>query len=266
LSHNSFIEYYINEVLKSGPKGIKRDLSVVFSTKKTLDKGVIKAISYCFIISFFALKVDAQNLYKYQDRSGNITYTSKKPTDKKYSIVTLKKPSNSVFIQRGIGYSWSSTPKPSSYDDLIISFSKEYRLDPALIKAVIHIESAFNERAVSSAGARGLMQLMPATASRFGVKNSYDPSENMYGGVQYLRWLYERFNGNLRFVLAAYNAGEGAVDKYKGIPPYKETQDYVKKVIKMATLYQKDFSGAQKKDTTDTSKPTIRARMKNGSQ
>jgi soluble lytic murein transglycosylase-like protein len=238
----------------------------VFSAKKNSGMLLIEVVSYCFIILFFTVKVEAQTLYKYQDTSGNITYTSKKPTDKKYSVVSPRKPSKSVFIHRGLGYLWSPTPKPSSYDDLIISLSKEYRLDPALVKAVIHIESAFNERAISSAGARGLMQLMPATASRFGVKNSYDPSENMYGGVQYLRWLYERFNGNLRFVLAAYNAGEGAVDKYKGIPPYKETQDYVKKVIKMATLYQNDFSGSTKKDTKDKSEPRVRARMKNSTR
>ncbi len=211
--------------------------------------------------SIFLKDLSAQNLYKYVDSSGSITYTSKKPVGRAYSLVTPKKPVKSIFIQRGIGYSWSASPKPSSYDDDIIFLAKQYRLDPALVKAVIHIESAFNSNAISSAGARGLMQLMPATAKRFGVQNSYDPIENMLGGVKYLRWLFERFNGNVRYVLAAYNAGEGAVDKHKGIPPYAETQDYVKKVIKMAELYQNEFSGTEKKGTKETL-AVARARLK----
>jgi soluble lytic murein transglycosylase-like protein len=219
--------------------------------------GVLYSIVFLICTTWYTT-LSAQNLYKYVDRSGSITYTSKKPSGVPYSLVKPKTPSKSVFIQRGLGYSWSSTPKGSTWDDDITFLAKQYRLDPALVKAVIHIESAFNSNAISSAGARGLMQLMPATASRFGVKNSYDPIENMLGGVQYLRWLFERFNGNIRFVLAAYNAGEGAVDKYKGIPPYRETQEYVKKVIKMAELYRKDFSGTEKKDT----KASARARLK----
>lgn len=216
------------------------------------------SIFVVFLIFLISFNIEAQTLYKYTDSSGNITYTSRKPQGVSWSVVTAKKPTKSVFIQRGQGYKWKGTPVQSSYDEDIRFISKQYRLDPAIVKAVIHIESAFNSNAISSAGARGLMQLMPATARRFGVDNSYDPYENMLGGAQYLRWLFERFNGNLRYVLAAYNAGEGAVDKHKGIPPYQETQDYVKKVIKMAELYRNDFSGSSKKDNI----ATIRARLK----
>lgn len=229
-------------------------------------KTLLKICLFYGALFYWSNEAYAQTLYKYVDSSGSITYTSRKPVGKAHSVVKAQTPVKSVFIQRGLGYKWSAKPKPSAYDEEIILLSKQYKLDPALVKAVIHIESAFNSSAVSSAGARGLMQLMPATARRFGVKNSYDPLENMLGGVQYLRWLFERFNGNVRFVLAGYNAGEGAVDRHKGIPPYRETQDYVKKVIKMAELYRNDFSGSEKKDTkrkdTMRSVNTTRARLK----
>lgn len=188
----------------------------------------------------------AQQLYSYKDSSGTITFTSKKPIDKKYTIVSPRTPKFSIVVHRGLGYDWSPYPKPSKYDDLIKEIAKKYQVEAALIKAVMHVESAFNAHAKSHAGAQGLMQLMPATARRFGVYNSYHPIDNLSGGVKYLRWLYDRFEGNIRYVLAGYNAGEGAVDQYGGIPPYRETQDYVKKVLKMAELYRCDFSGENK--------------------
>ena len=114
----------------------------------------------------------------------------------------------------------------------------QHRLDPALLHAVISAESAFNPRAVSHAGAQGLMQLMPATARRFGVANSFDPIANVNGGARYLRWLMDRFK-NLKLALAAYNAGEGAVEKYGNkIPPYKETQTYVVRVLDFYKHYR----------------------------
>ena len=103
---------------------------------------------------------------------------------------------------------------------------------------VRHAESAFNPTALSHAGAQGLMQLMPATARRFGVTDSYDASQNIRGGVQYLAWLLKRFNGNLTLAAAGYNAGEGAVDRHKGVPPYSETQRYVQRVGVLAERYR----------------------------
>lgn len=112
--------------------------------------------------------------------------------------------------------------------------ARQYNIDPHLVQAIITVESNFNPRAVSRAGALGLMQLMPQTAARYQVDNPFDPEANIAGGLRYLYDLFQMFPGDLRLVLAAYNAGEGAVQRYAGIPPYPETQQYVTRVM---TLY-----------------------------
>ena len=115
-------------------------------------------------------------------------------------------------------------------DRIIQESAQRHRVDPALVKAVISTESGWNPNAVSRKGAEGLMQLIPETAERFGVGNALDPAQNVEGGTTYLKWLLDRYNGDLRKTLAAYNAGEGAVDSYGGVPRYRETQQYVQKV------------------------------------
>lgn len=119
------------------------------------------------------------------------------------------------------------------YDVLIASSAKKYGVKQKLIKAVIYAESGFRQDAVSPKGAMGLMQLMPATAKFLGVKDAYDPQQNIEGGTKYLSQLLDTYSGNTHLVLAAYNAGEKAVTKYNGVPPYKETQEYVAKITDM---------------------------------
>lgn len=125
----------------------------------------------------------------------------------------------------------SRSSNRNTFDIMIESIADKYGIERGLVKAIMHTESSFNPYAKSPVGAQGLMQLMPATARRFKVANSYDPQQNIEGGVKYLKWLMKRFDGNVSLVLAAYNAGEGNVDKYNGIPPFKETQNYVKRVL-----------------------------------
>jgi hypothetical protein len=118
---------------------------------------------------------------------------------------------------------------PSLYDALIVDAARAASIDPRLVKSVMLIESAFNPVAVSKKGARGLMQLLPETASQYGVKNTFDPAENISGGTRHLAYLLGLFNGDVEKSLAAYNAGEGVVARYGGVPPYAETRLYVSK-------------------------------------
>lgn len=126
----------------------------------------------------------------------------------------------------------------AAYRDEIKAAAGRHGVDEAIVRAIIHAESAFNPNALSRVGAQGLMQLMPATARRFGVTNSFDAAQNIGGGVEYLAWLLKRFDGNLTLAAAGYNAGEGAVAKYKGVPPYSETQRYVQRVGLLADRYR----------------------------
>ncbi len=171
---------------------------------------------------FLMVTVCHADIYKYVDEEGVIHLTNV-PTEPDIPYVLVLREKRVLFQTKGdIGL----------YDDLITRASEKYRVDSALVKAVIKAESNFNHKAVSPVGARGLMQLMPATAASLQVKDSFHPENNIDGGVRYLRYLMNIFNGNLPLVLAAYNAGENAVIRYNNrIPPYRETQTYVKRVL-----------------------------------
>jgi soluble lytic murein transglycosylase-like protein len=122
------------------------------------------------------------------------------------------------------------------WDDIVMAHAQRHSLRPELVRAVIQVESGYNPRATSPKGAMGLMQLMPATARALGVRDPYDPEDNIRGGTAYLRKLLDKYDGNEELALAAYNAGPGAVDRYGNVPPYRETRDYVRKVGSKAEL------------------------------
>ena len=170
------------------------------------------------------------DIYKYTDAEGVIHLTNV-PTEPDVPYVLVMREKRVIIQLKG---------DVAPYDDLITRASERYRVDSALVKAVIKAESNFNHRAVSPVGARGLMQLMPATAATLQVKDSFHPETNIDGGVRYLRYLMNLFNGNLPLVLAAYNAGENAVIRHNNrIPPYPETQTYVKRVLNYFNGYSK---------------------------
>jgi Transglycosylase SLT domain len=146
-------------------------------------------------------------------------------------------------------FSWrfdDSHPVPATpFGELIYASARRHAVNPALVAAVVAAESAFQPAVVSSKGARGLMQLMPATARRFGVgeRELFDPARNLEAGVVYLRWLLERYGSDLRLALAAYNAGEGTVDRFGGAPPYRETRGYVRRVYAALGLADNGAAG-----------------------
>lgn len=133
------------------------------------------------------------------------------------------------------------------YYPIILEASRRYQVDPLLVRAMIEVESGFNPNAVSHVGAQGLMQLMPSTAKALGVKDSFNPEHNIDGGVKYMKKLLDRFNGDIRLALAAYNAGSRKVRKYRGVPPFSETKNYIEKVFKLHTDYKKSESETVKR-------------------
>jgi soluble lytic murein transglycosylase-like protein len=146
-------------------------------------------------------------------------------------VAAISAAAHSFAAAESMGEAQRSTKYDCDIRMLVTRLAPTYGLDPALVNAVIAAESAFDADAVSAKNAKGLMQLMPDTAKRFGVADAFDPEQNLRGGMSYLRFLLDLFNGEASLALAAYNAGEGAVLRYRGIPPYSETRDYVVKVL-----------------------------------
>jgi soluble lytic murein transglycosylase-like protein len=183
------------------------------------------------IVIFGTASMGQGDIYKYVDPEG-VVHLTNVPTDRNLPYILVMKEKRVILHLQGLN---GDNPL---YDDLITRASERYSVDSTLIKAIIKTESNFNHRAVSPMGARGLMQLMPTTAAALQVKDSFHPENNIDGGVRYLRYLMNLFNGNLPLVLAAYNAGENAVLRYNNrIPPYQETQTYVRRVLHHLNRY-----------------------------
>ncbi|EXX19740.1 transglycosylase SLT domain protein [Acinetobacter baumannii 25750_6] len=187
----------------------------------------------------------AGQMYIYQDKNGSTLLTNRKSYDHSLKKVKVTYyPDSNIHSYSNWGTSEASvlpsySKNKNAFDHIIKQAAQQHGVSEGLIKAVMHTESGFNVNAHSPVGAQGLMQLMPATARRFNVSNAYDPQQNIFAGAKYLSWLLKRFNGNTQMALAAYNAGEGNVDKYGGIPPFRETQDYVRRVT---SRYQNLYS------------------------
>lgn len=185
------------------------------------------------------LQAFAGPIYVYIEKDGVKRFSTKPPSDGvEAQVFTARKSSFSwyrVIPQYG-GKSYFKKNK-NKFNDVIDKVATAVGVDNALIRAVIHAESGFNQYAVSPKGAQGLMQLMPATARDLGVRNAFSPIENIYGGSKYLKMLLGRYNGNVKNALAAYNAGMLNVERYRGIPPFQETQNYVKSVMQLHGHY-----------------------------
>jgi soluble lytic murein transglycosylase len=164
----------------------------------------------------------AATFFSYVDENGIQVYTNIPPTEQ---IDDLQVPDSQASAPIPV-----PLPKSLAIDEIIEKYAGDYQLDPQLIRSIIATESGFNHKAVSRKGARGLMQLMPATAQRLGVRNSFDPEENIRGGVKHFRSLMDSFANDLDLSLAAYNAGENLVRRLGRIPDYKETKEYVESV------------------------------------
>ena len=238
-------------------------------TKLSFSHSLLSMLTVTMAIAAVNTSAHAAEMYIYQSKSGQALLTNvSKPSGSfeqfnKKVKTTYYKSSNDYANDYGNDYannnnygdsSASKSGTRNSYDSYIAASAARHGVDPGLMKAMMHTESAFNPNARSPVGAQGLMQLMPATARRFKVSNAWNPSENIEGSAKYIAWLMKRFNNNVEFAVAGYNAGEGNVDKYNGIPPFKETRNYVKSVMsRYHSLYKNDSGLFASNASTNTS-------------
>ncbi|UCD86172.1 MAG: lytic transglycosylase domain-containing protein [Deltaproteobacteria bacterium] len=186
------------------------------------------------LVILFPATVEGK-IYSYMDSRGVVHFTNV-PVDRRFRVCS-----------REISESIDFEKAAYRIEPYITKTAEKYMIEKALIKAIIKVESDFNHAAISSAGASGLMQLMPGTAEKMGVRNVFNPRENIDGGTRYLRTLLNLFRGDLNLSLAAYNAGEHAVLKYKAIPPYEQTRNFVKRVFTYLKRYRKEYKKIDKR-------------------
>jgi hypothetical protein len=207
----------------------------------------MKHLHRMFLMATAAFAVGAAvpafaDIYSYKDEKGVVHFTNIKGLDSRYKLIRKEEANPGLPYEGGAPAHvfMPSQADMQKYAHIIQTASKAYGVEPSLVHAVISAESAYNPNAVSRTGAMGLMQLMPDTARRYGVQNMMDPTENIHGGVRYLRDLMDMFKGRLDLVVAAYNAGENAVIRSgHKIPPYAETRHYVPKVLGFYRTFQK---------------------------
>lgn len=218
--------------------------TTAFLSKTALSVGLLSTLSLAH----------AGNMYTFKDSSGQVLLTNVvsngRPVGENFqkftqTVKVTYYADTNVHTYSNWGSNEYAVPASGSknrnaYDALILASALRHGVDPALMKAMMHTESGFNPNARSPVGAQGLMQLMPATAKRFGVANAWDPAQNIEGAAKYIKYLTGRFS-NLQHAIAGYNAGEGNVSKYGGIPPFRETRDYVQRVMsRYNNLYRND--------------------------
>ncbi len=216
--------------------------AIVFSITPILANGLKKiihpdgSVEYTNVTSKKGSNGAKTIIYNYSDGQNTQVFTNQKPRNvDNYAILRFDcyacNPSSTI--------NWHNVRlNHDAFKNSVKVVSAKFNVDAALVRALIHAESAFNPNALSQKGAQGLMQLMPATAKELGVANAKDPLQNIEGGVKYLSALLKQFKGNITLATAAYNAGPGAVNKYDGIPPYKETQVYVERVAILHERYK----------------------------
>lgn len=196
--------------------------------------GSILAIGFTFIGGM--AHASQEEIYKFMDSKGVLILSTTPPSKRAAkSNKDKQSPQRTPSVNStGNRPNSTSTINADTQDNIlkyVRTYAKQHRVDSRLVEAVIKVESNFNPLAISPVGAQGLMQLIPATAHRFGVADPFDIEENIRGGVTYIAWLLNRFNNDVRLAVAGYNAGEGAVERHRGVPPYRETRGYVKNVL-----------------------------------
>ncbi|MDH3714865.1 MAG: lytic transglycosylase domain-containing protein [Gammaproteobacteria bacterium] len=206
----------------------ERSVSAILATLALLVAGVVQA---------------QQTTYQFEESDGTVWFTDHKPRGanfKKFRFVGYYGRPPATASCRGVTPSVMDT-RAAAYSNVIERMAERYGVSALLVQAIISVESCFDRLARSVAGAQGLMQLMPSTARSLGVRDAYDPVQNINGGIRYFSDLQRRYQNNNHLALAAYNAGPAAVDRYNGIPPYRETRNYVQKVLKR----YRQYSGAE---------------------